>query len=96
LTLRDAIEEEQNEILRNLDGISARVIRVLPDGNMLIKGQQIDYRQRNQGRYITTVTEFYVQRDVNDSNIVPPVNSPILRKNQTSASGSLVRERLQN
>ena len=96
LTLRDAIEEEQNEILRNLDGISARVIRVLPDGNMLIKGQKIDYRQRNQVRYITTVTGILRPADVNDSNIVSAsklANPNVKIKRQQS--GSLVRERLQ-
>ena len=70
MTLRDTIEEEQNEILRNLDGISARVIRVLPDGNMVIKGQKTDYRRRNQVRYITTVTGILRPADVNDSKII--------------------------
>ena len=96
LTLRDAIEEEQNEILRNLDGISARVIRVLPDGNMLIKGQKIDYRQRNQVRYITTVTGILRPADVNNSNIVSAsklANPNVKIKRQQS--GNLIRERLQ-
>ena len=96
LTLRDEIEEEQNDILRNLDGISARVIRVLPDGNMLIKGQKIDYRQRNQVRYITTVTGILRPADVNDSNIVSAsklANPNVKIKRQQS--GSLIRERLQ-
>ena len=96
MTLRDAIEEEQNDILRNLDGISARVIRVLPNGNMLIKGQKIDYRQRNQVRYITTLTGILRPADVNDSNIVSAsklANANVKIKRQQS--GSLVRERLQ-
>ena len=96
MTLRDTIEEEQNDILRNLDSISARVIRVLPDGNMLIKGQKIDYRQRNQVRYITTVTGVLRPADVNDSNIVSAsklANPNVKIKRQES--GSLVRERLQ-
>ena len=95
LTLRDAIEEEQNDILRNLDSISARVTRVLPDGNMIIKGQKIDYRQRNQVRYITTVTGVLRPADVNDSNIVSAsklANPNVKIKRQES--GSLVRERL--
>jgi len=95
MTLRDAIEEEQNDILRNLDSISARVISVLPDGNMLIKGQKIDYRQRNQVRYITTVTGVLRPADVNDSNIVSA--SKLANPNvkiRRQESGSLVRERL--
>ena len=95
MTLRDAIEEEQNDILRNLDSISARVIRVLPDGNMLIKGQKIDYRQRNKVRYITTVTGVLRPADVNDSNIVSAskLATPNV-KIKRQESGSLVRERL--
>ena len=95
LTLRDSIEEEQNQILRNLDGISARVVRVLPDGNMIIKGQKIDYRQRTQVRYITTVTGILRPADVNDSNVVSAsklANPNVKIKRQQS--GSLVRERL--
>lgn len=95
ITLRDEIEEEQNEILRNLDTISARVIRVLADGNMMIKGQKIDYRQRNQVRYITTVTGILRPADVDDSNIVSSTklaNPNVQIKRQQT--GSLVRERL--
>ena len=93
--IRFYIEEEQNDILRNLDSISARVIRVLPDGNMIIKGQKIDYRQRNQVRYITTVTGVLRPADVNDSNIVSAsklANPNVKIKRQES--GRLVRERL--
>ena len=95
MSLRDSIEEEQNDILRTLDSISARVIRVLPDGNMVIKGQKIDYRQRNQVRYITTLTGVLRPADVNDSNIVSAsklANPNVKIKRQES--GSLVRERL--
>ena len=96
MTLRDSIEEEQNEILRSLDGISARVIRVLPDGNMVIKGQKIDYRRRNQVRYITTVTGILRPADVNDSNVVSAskLANPNVKINRQQ-SGSLVRERLE-
>jgi len=96
LTLRDSIEEEQNDILRALDALSARVIRVLPDGNMLIQGQKIDYRQRNQVRYTTTVTGILRPADVNDSNIVSAsklANPNVKIKRQQSRS--LVRKRLE-
>ena len=96
MTLRDTIEEEQNEILRNLEGISARVVKVLPDGNMVIKGQKIDYRRRNQVRYITTVTGILRPADVNDSNVVSAskLANPNVKINRQQ-SGSLVRERLE-
>ena len=62
---------------------------------MLIKGQKIDYRQRNQVRYITTVTGVLRPADVNDSNIVSAsklANPNVKIKRQES--GTLVRERL--
>ncbi len=96
MTLRDQIEEEQNDILRSLDTISARVVRVLSDGNMLVQGQKIDYRQRNQVRYITTVTGVLRPADVDDSNIVSAAklaNPNVQIKRQQSST--LIRERLQ-
>ncbi|MBF0278181.1 MAG: flagellar basal body L-ring protein FlgH [SAR324 cluster bacterium] len=70
LSLRDTLEEEQNEILRNLDTISAEVIRVLPNGNMVVRGRKVDHRQRNQVRYVTTVQGILRPADVNDTNVV--------------------------
>ncbi len=70
LSLRDTLEEEQNEILRNLDTISAEVIRVLPNGNMVIRGRKVDHRQRNQVRYVTTVQGILRPKDVSDENNV--------------------------
>ena len=96
ITMRDEIENEQNDILRTLETISARVTKVLPDGNMLIKGQKIDYRQRNQVRYITTITGVLRPADVDDSNIVSATklaNPNVKIKRQQS--GTFIRERLQ-
>ena len=96
LTMRDEIENEQNDILRNLESMSATVTKVLYDGNMLIRGRKIDYRQRNKVRYITTVTGILRPADVNDSNIVSASklanpNVQIIRQQ----SKGLIRERLQ-
>ena len=96
LTLRNAIEEEQNEILRGLNTISARVVRVYPDGNMLISGQKVDYRQRNQVRYVTTVQGVLRPADVSGENLVSAtklVNPEIKIRRQQSTG--LVRERLE-
>ena len=63
---------------------------------MIIKGQKIDYRQRNQVRYITTVTGILRPADVNDSNIVSAgklANPNVKIKRQQSRS--LVRKRLE-
>ena len=96
LTMRDEIEKEQNEILRNLESISAKVTRVLPDGNMIIKGRKIDYRQRNKVRYITTVTGILRPADVDDSNIVSAskLANPNVQITRQQSKG-LVRERLE-
>lgn len=95
LTLRNAIEEEQNGILRTLDTMSARVVRVLPDGNMLIHATKVDYRQRNQVRYTTTLTGILRPADVTDTNVVSAkkLASPNL-KIRRNVSQSLIRERL--
>ena len=96
LTMRDQIEEEQNEILRNLNIISARVVRVLPDGNMVIRGRKVDYRQRNKVRYITTVTGILRPADVSDTNIVSAAKLAYPDvKIKRQQSGSLLRERLE-
>ena len=95
-TMRDEIEREQNDILRSLETMSARVTKVLPDGNMMIKGQKVDYRQRNQVRYITTITGILRPADVDDSNIVSATklaNPNVKIKRQQS--GAFVRERLE-
>ena len=96
LTMRDEIEKEQNDILRDLVSISAKVSRVLPDGNMMIKGRKIDYRQRNKVRYITTVTGILRPADVDDSNIVSAskLANPNVRITRQQSKG-LVRERLE-
>ena len=96
LTMRDQIEEEQNEILRNLNIISARVVRVLPDGNMVIRGRKVDYRQRNKVRYITTVTGILRPADVSDTNIVSAAKLAYPDvKIKRQQSGNLLRERLE-
>ena len=96
ITMRDEIEREQNDILRSLETMSARVTKVLPDGNMMIKGQKVDYRQRNQVRYITTITGILRPADVDDSNIVSATKlaNPNV-KIQRQQSGAFVRERLE-
>ena len=95
-TMRDQIEEEQNEILRNLEIISARVMRVLPDGNMVVRGRKVVYRQRNKVRYITTVTGILRPADVSDTNIVSAgkLAYPDV-KIKRQQSGSLLREKLE-
>jgi len=94
-SLRDTLEEEQNEILRNLDTISAEVVRVLPNGNMVIRGRKVDHRQRNRVRYVTTVQGILRPKDVRDQNNVSAeklVYPEVKIKRQIL--GSLLRSRL--
>lgn len=95
LNLRDTLEEEQNDILRSLDTISAEVVRVLPNGNMVIRGRKIDHRQRNQVRYVTTVQGILRPADVTDSNMVPATKLVYPEvKSKRQILGSLLRTRL--
>ncbi len=66
-------EEEQNEVLGSLRSISAYVQSVLPNGNMVIVGEKVDYRQQNSIRYVTTVKGIIRPADVNEANEVPAI-----------------------
>lgn len=66
-------EEEQYEVLSSLRSISAYVQRVLPNGNMVIIGEKVDYRQQNSVRYVTTIQGIIRPSDVNDGNEVPAI-----------------------
>ncbi|MCP4755372.1 MAG: flagellar basal body L-ring protein FlgH [Proteobacteria bacterium] len=66
-------EEEQNEVMASLRSISAYVQSVLPNGNMVIVGEKIDYRQQNTVRYVTTIKGIIRPSDVNNNNEVPAV-----------------------
>lgn len=63
-------EEEQNDVLRSLKDISARVMKVLPNGNMVIVGEKVDYRQQNTIRYVTKITGIIRPEDVADNNSI--------------------------
>ena len=95
INLRDTLEEEQNEILRALNTISAEVIRVLPNGNMLVRGRKVDYRQQNQVRYVTTVQGILRPADVTDTNVVSATKLVYPEvKIKRQVLGSLLRARL--
>ncbi len=66
-------EEEQNDVLGSLRSISAYVQTVLPNGNMVIVGEKVDYRQQNSVRYVTTIKGVIRPSDVNDENEVPAI-----------------------
>ncbi|MBU2510918.1 flagellar basal body L-ring protein FlgH [bacterium] len=73
MTGMEKATEEQNEVLGSLRSISAYVQSVLPNGNMVIVGEKVDYRQQNTIRYVTTVKGIIRPVDVNEANEVPAI-----------------------
>lgn len=65
---KNRVEDEQNEVLGSLKSITARVLTVLPNGNMVIVGEKIDYRQQNTVRYVTEIMGVIRPEDVTDQN----------------------------
>jgi len=64
------VEKERNDVLRSFRQISAQVIDVLPNGNMVILGQKVDYRQQNSVRYVTKIRGIIRPEDVSPTNTV--------------------------
>lgn len=64
----EQIEKEQNEVLASLKTLSARVASVLPNGNMVILAEKVDYRQGNSVRYVTKIKGVIRPEDVTDKN----------------------------
>jgi len=64
-------EKEQNAVLRSIKTLSARVQSVLPNGNMVIIAEKIDYRKQSTVRYITKVKGIIRPEDVTSNNEVP-------------------------
>ena len=63
-------EKEQRAVLKNLQSITARVASVLPNGNMVIVGEKVDYKQLNTIRYVTKIKGIIRPEDVNHDNEV--------------------------
>ncbi|MCP4296282.1 MAG: flagellar basal body L-ring protein FlgH [Proteobacteria bacterium] len=64
------VEKERNDVLRSFTQISAQVIDVLPNGNMIILGEKVDYRQQNSVRYITKIRGIIRPEDVSPTNTI--------------------------
>ncbi len=68
---REEIEEEQNEILRSIDTMEVQVVRVLPNGNMLVRGVHPPiFRDNNRVKYIVTLEGIVRPTDVDEANNV--------------------------
>lgn len=73
LSGKEKVEQEQKDVLRKLTTISGRVAKVLPNGNMLIVGEKIDYKQLNTIRYVTKISGIIRPEDVNRENQIAAV-----------------------
>lgn len=63
-------ERERIQVQRAIQSISARVVKVLPNGNMVVIGEKIEYRNQNRVQYVTTVKGIVRPEDVGGSNEV--------------------------
>ncbi len=69
---RERIELEQNEILRTIDQVEVEVVRVMPNGNLLVKGIHPPiFRERNRVKYVVSLKGIIRPTDVDDGNHVP-------------------------
>ena len=68
---REVIDKEQNEILRSINSVEVQVVRVLSNGNMLVRGVHPPiFRDRNRIKYIVSVSGVVRPSDVDDTNNV--------------------------
>ena len=68
---QEQIEAEQNEILRSVENIEVEVVRVLPNGNMLVRGVHPPiFRDRNRVKYIVSLQGIVRPSDVDDNNTI--------------------------
>lgn len=69
---RERIEIEQNDILRSIDTIEVEVVRVLPNGNLFVRGIHPPiFRDRGRVKYVVTLQGIVRPSDVDDRNQIP-------------------------
>ncbi|MDH5752428.1 MAG: flagellar basal body L-ring protein FlgH, partial [Deltaproteobacteria bacterium] len=69
---RENIDREQNEILGAIDMIEVEVVRVMPNGNLQVRGVHPPiFRDRNRIKYIVSVGGMVRPSDVDDNNNIP-------------------------
>lgn len=68
---REAIDREQNEILRSIDSMEVQVVRLLSNGNMLVQGVHPPiFRDQNRVKYIVTLKGIAQPSDVDNNNTI--------------------------
>lgn len=66
---RELIELEQNEILRSIDSMEVEVVRVLSNGNLLVRGVHPPiFRDSNRVKYVITLSGIVRPSDVDENN----------------------------
>ena len=66
------VEQEQNEILRSIESVEVQVYRVLPNGNLLVRGNHPPiFRDRNRVKYVVSLQGVVRPSDVDDNNSIP-------------------------
>jgi flagellar basal body L-ring protein FlgH len=69
--LREEIDKERGEILRSIDLVEVQVLRVLPNGNMLVRGTHPPiFRDNNRVKYLFSINGIVRPSDVDDNNTV--------------------------
>lgn len=69
---RESIELEQNEILRSVNTIEVEVARVLPNGNLLVRGFHPPiFRDQGRVKYVVSLQGIVRPSDVDDKNQIP-------------------------
>lgn len=69
---QEEIEREQNDILRSIDQVEVEVVRVLRNGNLLVRGTHPPiFRDRNRVKYLFSIRGIVRPSDVDDENSLP-------------------------
>ncbi len=69
--LREAIDREQNEILRSIDSMEVQVARLLSNGNMVVQGVHPPiFRDQNRIKYIVSLRGIVQPSDVDNNNTI--------------------------
>ena len=68
---REAIDREQNEILRSVQTVEVEVVKVLANGNLVVRGAHPPvYRDQGRVKYVITLRGIVRPSDVDDNNTI--------------------------
>jgi len=68
---REQVDKEQAEILRTLDQVEVQVVRVLQNGNLLVRGTHPPiFRDNNRVKYLFSINGIVRPSDVDDNNTI--------------------------